>query len=124
MSIVKTNSIEALSGGGFPANLIPATAKAWCNWNGAGGAIHDSYNVSSVSDTGTGSAVINFTTAMSDTNFLPMTTMKTLGLNPEVMASCIHTITTSSVMVVSSFCHPNAYAYRDFTHSYLMVFGD
>jgi len=45
-------------------------AKAWVNWNGTGTvAIRDSYNVSSMSDRGTGKYTINFSTAMSDTNY-------------------------------------------------------
>ena len=45
-------------------------AKAWVNWNGTGTvAIRDSYNVSSVSDRGTGKYTINFSTAMSDANY-------------------------------------------------------
>ena len=45
-------------------------AKVWVNFNGTGTvAIRDSYNVSSVSDNGTGDYTVNFSTAMSDTNY-------------------------------------------------------
>ena len=45
-------------------------AKVWVNFNGTGTvAIRDSYNVSSVSDNGTGDYTVNFSAAMSDTNY-------------------------------------------------------
>jgi hypothetical protein len=46
------------------------SARAWINMNGTGTvAIRDSGNVSSITDNGTGSYTVNFTTAMSDTNY-------------------------------------------------------
>ena len=46
-------------------------AKAWCNFDGDGTvSIRGSYNVSSVTDNGTGDYTVNFSTAMSDTNFV------------------------------------------------------
>jgi hypothetical protein len=44
--------------------------KAWVNFNGTGTvAIRASYNVSSITDNGTGDYTVNFTTAMPDANF-------------------------------------------------------
>jgi len=44
--------------------------KAWVNFNGTGTVtIRASYNVSSISDNGTGSYTVNFSTAMPDTNY-------------------------------------------------------
>jgi len=44
--------------------------KAWVNFNGTGTvAIRASYNVSSITDVGTGKFLVNFTTAMADTNY-------------------------------------------------------
>jgi hypothetical protein len=55
-----TDAKEALSG----------TAKAWVNFDGTGTvAINASYNVSSITDNGTGDYTVNFTTAISDTNY-------------------------------------------------------
>ena len=46
------------------------TAKAWVNFNGIGTVtIRDSYNVSSITDNGSGLYTVNFTNAMSDTNY-------------------------------------------------------
>jgi hypothetical protein len=44
--------------------------KAWVNFNGTGTvAIRASYNVSSITDNGTGDYTINFTTALSDATY-------------------------------------------------------
>jgi hypothetical protein len=44
--------------------------KAWVNFNGTGAvAIRASYNVSSITDNGTGDYTVNFTTAMVDANY-------------------------------------------------------
>jgi hypothetical protein len=44
--------------------------KAWVNFNGSGVvAIRASYNVSSITDNGTGDYTVNFTTALADANY-------------------------------------------------------
>jgi hypothetical protein len=45
-------------------------ALAWVNFNGTGTvAIRSSYNVSSITDNGTGDYTVNFATALSDANY-------------------------------------------------------
>jgi hypothetical protein len=52
-------------------NGMTGIAKAWVNFNGTGTvAIRASFNVSSITDNGTGNYSINFTTAMPDTNYV------------------------------------------------------
>ncbi len=49
--------------------------KAWVSWVGTGTVtIRDSYNVSSISDRGTGQYTVNLTTAMSNANYAPLVT--------------------------------------------------
>ena len=56
------------------ANVING-AKAWVNFNGTGTvAIRASYNVSSITDGGTGAYTVNFTNAFSDANYAAITT--------------------------------------------------
>ena len=51
-------------------NGMTGIAKAWVNFNGKGTvAILDSYNVSSITDNGTGDYTVNFTTAMPNANY-------------------------------------------------------
>jgi hypothetical protein len=58
-----TNSTSA-------TNCIQGSAKAWVNFNGTGTvAIRASYNVSSITDNGTGDYTVNFTNAMPDANY-------------------------------------------------------
>jgi hypothetical protein len=58
-----TNSTSA-------TNPILGSARAWVNFNGTGTpAIRASYNVSSITDNGTGDYTINFTNAFADANY-------------------------------------------------------
>lgn len=51
-------------------NVINGSAKAWVNFNGTGTvAIRQSFNVSSITDNGTGDYTVNFTTALADANY-------------------------------------------------------
>jgi len=69
MSNLRVNNITDISGGS--TNLtVPNTAKAWVNFNGTGTvAIRASFNVSSITDNGTGDYTVNFTTALADANY-------------------------------------------------------
>jgi hypothetical protein len=52
------------------SKLTGTTCKAWVNFNGTGTvAIRASYNVSSITDNGTGDYTVNFTTALADANY-------------------------------------------------------
>lgn len=53
---------------------------AWVNFNGTGAvAIRDSYNVSSITDNGTGDYTINFTTALANANYALMLSSRGQG---------------------------------------------
>jgi len=66
-----SNAGKALVTDGSAASWDNAQgAKAWVNFNGTGTvAIRASYNVSSITDNGTGDYTVNFTTAMVDANY-------------------------------------------------------
>jgi len=69
MSTLRVDTIQNAAGTDSPIS-VPGTAKAWVNFNGTGTvAIRASYNVSSITDNGTGQYTVNFTTAMPDTNY-------------------------------------------------------
>jgi len=52
---------------------IGTFCRAWVNFNGTGTvAIRASFNVSSITDNGTGDYTVNFTTAMPDANYTPV----------------------------------------------------
>ena len=50
-------------------NGMTGIAKAWVNFNGVGGAIRGSFNVSSITVNGTGDYTVTFTTAMPNANY-------------------------------------------------------
>lgn len=57
------------------SNGVTTNALAWVNFNGTGTvAIRSSYNVSSITDNGTGDYTINFATALSDANYAVLST--------------------------------------------------
>jgi hypothetical protein len=72
LTTLKTTNISNSSGSSTITsdNLISGSCKAWVNFNGTGTvAIRASFNVSSITDVGVGDYRINFTNAMSDTNY-------------------------------------------------------
>ncbi len=72
MSTLKVNTIQDASGnnGTTPALLYNGTAKAWCSFDGTGVvAIRASYNVTSITDNGTGDYTVNFTNALADAKY-------------------------------------------------------
>ena len=63
-------TLNASSGVLATQNGMTGICKAWVNFNGTGTvAIRDSFNVSSITDNGTGDYTINFTTALPNTNY-------------------------------------------------------
>jgi hypothetical protein len=85
IAINGSGTITGISAGGLPdgsitnddlagsiadAKLSGTTCKAWVNFNGTGTvAIRASFNVSSITDNGTGDYTVNFTTALADANY-------------------------------------------------------
>jgi hypothetical protein len=74
MSVIKTNTLSTLDGVyTVPSETLARGAcRAWVNFDGATGSgdtIRGSFNVSSVTRTGTGAFTVNFTNAMSDANY-------------------------------------------------------
>ena len=70
------------------------SARAWVNFNGTGTvAIRASGNVSSITDNGTGTYTVNFTTAMTDANYSTLVTCE------QAEFAGMGSATTSSVTV-------------------------
>ena len=75
MSTVKAANLQNTASGAPTVKNSSGTeigqfAKAWVNFNGSGTvAIRDSFNVSSITDNGTGRYTINFTNAFSNANY-------------------------------------------------------
>ena len=90
-----TGAIPTLGGDSVETRLC----RAWVNFNGTGTvAIRASYNVSSITDNGTGDYTVNFITAMSDVNYEANTssTRGTLGLYLDVCSALAAIPTTTT----------------------------
>lgn len=72
MSTLKVNTLQDSSGNNpsTASQIAQGRAKAWVNFNGTGTvAMRDNFNVSSITDSGTGVYTANFTTAMANANY-------------------------------------------------------
>ena len=72
MSTLKVNTIQNTSGGSSSTaeQINKGRAKAWINFNGTGTpSIVGSFNISSISDQGTGHYRISYSTAMANDNY-------------------------------------------------------
>ena len=101
-------------------------AKAWVNFNGSGTvAIRTSYNVSSITDDGTGKYDVNFSTAMSDNDYSVVSdgrynTGDTAGSS--ICSIRREALTTSKFGVRGS--NPEAQTFSDFEMVSAIVFGN
>ena len=125
MSTVKANDITNVTGG-IPTvksqQLIPT---AWVNLNGTGTvAIRDSEGVSSVTDLATGQWRINFSTAMANINYCPLTgrTADSLGNGDNRWQTIITLLTTTHVDTATSI-NGNGWSFIDKTHVFVAIMG-
>lgn len=98
------DTLKASSGVLATQNGMTGIAKAWVNFNGTGTvAIRDSFNVSSITDNGTGDYTVNFTTAMPNANYVATVNCSdnVTGGSADRIAASIRTQTTSSVRISS-----------------------
>lgn len=81
MSTLKVNNLQDINGANnsTPEQVAQGRAKAWVSWigvdksSGEQSVINDSYNVSSVTDQGTGKYLVNFSITFSNTNYIAVT---------------------------------------------------
>ncbi len=82
------------------ANGVTTNALAWVNFNGTGTvAIRSSYNVSSITDNGVGDYTVNFTTAMTDANYVSLITGGGGGIESAVTADVTTARTTTALRI-------------------------
>jgi hypothetical protein len=109
-----TNSTSA-------TNCIQGSAKAWVNFNGTGTpAIRASYNVSSITDNGTGDYTLNFTNAFADANYVLVACAGEgidLSRMPNSCARAVPTTTAARIKIQSS-----GGSDVDSTYTYVAVF--
>lgn len=93
--------------------LVHGSAKAWVNFNGTGTvAVRDSFNVSSLTDVGTGDYNVNHSNNMSSANFSTSLSSNswnrysdsgTVGDHRVHSASSSHTLADTSVMFTAIY---------------------
>jgi len=82
------------------SNGVTTNALAWVNFNGTGTvAIRSSYNVSSITDNGTGDYTVNFATALSDANYVANVTTQSGGIAGAVTLDSLTARTTTALRV-------------------------
>lgn len=84
---------------------IGTLCRAWVNFNGTGTvAIRASFNVSSITDNGTGDYTVNFTTALPDANYAPTFGVRTSGAGNwlEVISNSAAPTTTALRVIVGN----------------------
>jgi hypothetical protein len=87
-------------------NVINGSAKAWINFNGSTDAILSSFNVTSLTNVGTGRHTINFTTAFNDTNYCVVTGNNDYGADSGLRTTGVDNHiakTTSSVSISTKY---------------------
>ena len=119
MSTIKTTTLSNLAGtSSIPTDtVINGSAKAWVNFNGTGTvAIRASFNVSSITDNGTGDYTVNFTTAITDANYSSVTGMSYSSLSAcptRTMTEYSPSRTASSVRVISGYTFSGGFSTED-----------
>jgi len=100
-------TLNAPSGVLATQNGMTGIVKAWVNFNGTGTpAIRSSFNVSSITDNGTGDYTINFTTAMADANYAFAGSGVNEAINTNVVTSNPTTARTTTALRIT-VCLPN-----------------
>tara|TARA_B100000085_G_scaffold188481_1_gene172410 strand:- start:745 stop:1155 length:411 start_codon:yes stop_codon:yes gene_type:complete len=134
MSTLKTGTVQNNTGTGAPlfknnaGTEIGQLARAWVNFDGsfgtspfteANGGIRDSFNVTSITDNGSGDHTINFTNALPNSNFVCLvSTAYDFNHEPRIGAAIAYT--TSSVRVETGY---SAFNNQDEQVNNVVVFG-
>ena len=105
------------------ANCIQGSAKAWVNFDGTGTvAIRASYNVSSITDNGTGDYTVNFTTAMPDANYSCLITVGDFALGGGLIGAQTSSAATRTSSAVRFNCQSAAGTAFDMNQLSVSVF--
>jgi hypothetical protein len=98
MSTLKVNTLtDTAATKSVPIeDVTNGVARAWANFNGTGTvAIRASYNVSSITDNGTGDYTVNFTTAMPDANYSANMSTRYTTNGSNIMGAYANSVSTN-----------------------------
>ena len=145
ISIAGSGTITGISVGGIPdgvvdTDVLAANAvtyakigtteqgqlcKAWVNFNGQGTvAIRASYNVSSITDNGTGDYTVNFTTAMVDANYSVVSGPVGTGAGSNLyeLMKLPSALATASVRVTTWYGQNATAVANDYLYNFVAIF--
>ena len=91
-------------GGSTTTNLQQGLSKWWCSVTQSGNSVHDSFNVSVTTDTGTGRTQYGYTNNMSNSGYCVVATSRDGGGYNDVMNVNSCTDSTFSSSQVELFC--------------------
>ena len=93
-----------------PAVVGSQLCRAWVNFDGTGTvAIRASFNVSSITDNGTGDYTVNFTTALADANYAAAVTSGGFVTTDRTILGSAYSLSTSSVKANTAICTNGVY---------------
>jgi len=122
-SILRVNTLtDASSNNSIAVSVVHnGTAKAWVNFNGTGTiASRDSYNIASLTDSGTGHYVPNFSNNMSNNDFSATGGISESGVGGEPTIILGDGYTTSSVLIFTR----NSTSATDYAFIATSIHGD
>ena len=120
MSTAKFDTLSNLAGTQTVpvATVAQGSAKAWVNFNGTGTvAIRASFNVSSITDLGTGNYTVNFTNPMVDANYMAATGPVAIGAGAGSLE--LQGYNTTSISVITRYAPGGAF---DWATVFIAVF--
>ena len=123
-SIIRSTSSSPITFQNSSSTEIGTLCRAWVNFNGTGTvAIRASFNVSSITDNGTGDYTVNFTTALADANYACLI-MGGRSSNDTTVATngYISSQTAPTTSVVRIRTNNPAVAYTDFDYISVSIF--
>jgi hypothetical protein len=111
------------------ANIQARIAKAWINFNGTGTvAINDSYNVSSITDNGTGDYTVTYSTSMFSVNYCVLgSNTGTTGSYSNVISgfgSGVNSALAATYVRCRTGYSYSAYGWYDFNFNHIAIFGN
>jgi hypothetical protein len=127
MSTAKFDTLSNLAGTQLVpvATVAQGSAKAWVNFNGTGTvAIRAAFNVSSITDNGTGTYTVNFTNAMVDANYAVSTGLAkgAIGVDDAIQGAARISQITSNTSVTFGCVNNSGTAFVDMNYVTASVF--
>ena len=124
MSTIKVDTVQS-SGGGAVTLTKQQAAKAWINFDGtaSGAAARGSFNLASMTDSGTGLYVCNLTNAFANTNDCAATSSASAATTGSDNRNISTTITSASA-IDSRTSNAASGAVLDTAINYVSAFGD